>query len=60
MKTVYFRNIEEIKMKVENCFILWLYRIILNFASLENKLIFRKLENNGLNTKLHLEFNQIC
>ena len=49
-------------MKIRNCVIFWLSRIVLNLVSLENKSRFRKVENfekNKINTEIHRDFNQI-
>ena len=53
----------QIKIKITNCVVLWLSKIILNFVSLENKSTFRKLENferKKNNVQLHRELNQKC
>ena len=54
---------KEIKMKIRNFVIFWLFRIALNLVSLGNKATFHKLENferKKISTELHREFIQIC
>ena len=50
-------------MKIRNCVVLWLSRIVFYLVSIEDKSRFHRneeFEKKKLNTQLYREFNQIC